>query len=396
MGGSPGLVTKRMGHLGMLVANSPKRVLYLGVGTGITVGSALDFPVEHVIGVELLPEILKTLHWFEDFNHHLESDPRVELHASDARRFMRASEDRYDLISANLYHASRDGTGSLYTLEHFSNIRAHLNPDGLFAQWLPLYQLRPDDLRTITRTYLAVFPDAHSMIGNFSGEARLALIAWMPGSSQYGVDVPHAEDLLRQSRERVYDGIPDLLGSYMLDSAGLSQYAGPGPINTDDTQRIVFDAAQDAAIETPAEMCRTLASLLPRRTPFPEDFIRVPGADGLAGLRRRVSPYAEAVGHYLNGEVARLESRGNQVSVRALAEYLTAYQTDVRFTLAAGKLLELAVEDPGMAKDVVERLWLIHPDQPEFNRLHQNLQGLNESNQVVGVISRFLQTGGGQ
>ena len=44
MGGSPGFVTRRMGHLAMLVAPDVRRVLFLGVGTGITAAAALDYP----------------------------------------------------------------------------------------------------------------------------------------------------------------------------------------------------------------------------------------------------------------------------------------------------------------------------------------------------------------
>ena len=55
MGGTPGFVTKRMGQIPVLVSASPRRVLYLGTGTGITAGAALDYPVEHLTAVELLP-----------------------------------------------------------------------------------------------------------------------------------------------------------------------------------------------------------------------------------------------------------------------------------------------------------------------------------------------------
>lgn len=140
MGGSPGFVTKRMGHLPLLLTPAPKDVLYLGVGTGITAGAALAYPVERVTAVELLPEILDMLPWFADDNRGLERDRRVVLHASDARRFVQATRDTYDVIVADLYHPSRDGTGSLYTVEHYRNIRGRLRHGGLFVQWLPLYR----------------------------------------------------------------------------------------------------------------------------------------------------------------------------------------------------------------------------------------------------------------
>ena len=400
MGGSPGLVTKRMGHLPLLLTPAPKSVLYLGVGTGITAGAALAYPVERVTAVELLPEILDMLPWFKDDNHGLERDQRVALHASDARRFVLATRDTYDVIVADLYHPSRDGTGSLYTVEHYNNIRGRLRDGGLFVQWLPLYQLYPEDLKTIVRTFVAVFPDAHSMIGNYSGNARFALLSWIAGSSstasRLGVDVARTQELLRKAAGNapVFDGIHDLLSSYMLDVEGLKKYAGPGPLNTDTNQRIVFDAAGAVRIEDSADTQQSLATLLPFRRPFPDEFIRSTDNDTLSALRRDVRPFADAVTHYLAGEIARLKAPPDSVPAAAVAAYLKAYEADIRFTLAIGKLLELALQHPASTKEIVQKIWLAHTEQPNISALRRRLEGIEAPAAMRAIVSRFLQTGG--
>ncbi len=400
MGGSPGFVTKRMGHLPMLIAQTPQQVLYLGVGTGITAGSALDYPVERVTAVELLPEIVDMLPWFGEFNNDFQHDQRVALHASDARRFIQATRDTYDVIVADLYHPSRDGTGSLYTIEHYRNIQIRLRAGGLFVQWLPLHQLQPDNLKTIVRTFLEVFPDAHSMIGNYSGNARLALLGWTPtsqrGTDRPGLDVMRAEALLRQHQGpgQVFDGVRDLLASYMLDAEGLRRYAGHGPVNTDTNQRIIFDAASAARIEDSGDTLRSLATILPYRRLFPDNFIRATGAGDVVALRESIRPYAEAVTHYLAAEILRLEAPPESLPAEALAEYLKAYETDISFTLAVGKVLELAVQQPAIANQMVQRLWQIQPEQPELSRLRQRLEGIDAPEQVRAIVSRFLQSGG--
>jgi len=391
MGGSPGFVTKRMGDLAMLLAPAPRRLLYLGVGTGITASAALAYPVERVTGVELLPEILDMLPWFDQFNGGLRHDARVVLHASDARRFILVTPDRYDLIVADLYHPSRDGTGALYTVEHFDHVRSRLRHGGIFVQWLPLYQLRPHDLKTIVRTFLAVFPNAYSMLGNYSGSARFALIGAAPGYA--GIDVPMAEALIAKQtgQDKVFDGLHDLLASFMLDDAGLRNYSGVGPVNTDGNQRITFDAARGARLDDGAARDRSLATLLPYRRLFPGSFIRVAGPGGLDALQESVRPYAAALAQYLTAEILRAEP--NASTDQVLAEYLTAYRLDGRFTLAAGKLLELSLAQPGAAREMVERIWLAHPAQPDFDRLHERLKNAAPEN-VRAVISRFLRSGG--
>src|SRR5690606_18945868 len=97
-------------------------------------------------------------------------DRRVRLHAADARRFVAASDQRYDVIVADLFHPGRDGAGNLYAREHFEHVREHLAPGGLFAQWLPIYQLDDETLRVVLRTFAAVFDEAHVLLGIYSVE----------------------------------------------------------------------------------------------------------------------------------------------------------------------------------------------------------------------------------
>ena len=83
---------------------------------------------------------------------------RLHVMAADARRFVRASRERYDVIVADNFHPARSGSGSLYTVEHFRAVRARLAADGVFCQWLPLHQLDLDTLRSIVRSFIAVYP----------------------------------------------------------------------------------------------------------------------------------------------------------------------------------------------------------------------------------------------
>jgi spermidine synthase len=399
MGGSPGFVTKRMGQLPMLVAREPRDIAYLGVGTGITAGAALIYPVHRVTAVELVPEVIDMLPWFDASNNNLRHDRRVTLIASDARRFIEATTDTYDLIVADLYHPNRDGTGSLYTTEHFANIRARLRDGGLFVQWLPLYQLRAEDLKTIVRTFLAVFPTAQSMMGNYSGNERFALLGWGPRTGSDtdgpGIDVARAKMLLQRQKsggESVFDGIEDVLASYMLDNDALRRYAGAGPVNTDINQKITFDAAGNIN-RTERAQYGSLETLLPYRTPFPDNFIHGIDAPDLLTLRKDVGPYADALSHYLAGEILRLKALPNPIPPAAIAEYLKAYQADPRVRvpslLAELKLLDSALQNPVGAEDLVSQLWLANPNQASIETLRMQLKGVASPRDVRSIISRF-------
>jgi spermidine synthase len=44
---------------------------------------------------------------------------------------------------------------------------AHLAPGGVASQWLPLYQLSTDDVRTIVATWCAAFPDVQAWLSAY-------------------------------------------------------------------------------------------------------------------------------------------------------------------------------------------------------------------------------------
>lgn len=161
-------------------------VFFLGMGTGITAGSALDssYPnVTKVITCELVPEVItaarKHLTDIRGFNPTggLFTDPRSKILAEDGRNFLMASDETFDLINADLFVPFRSGAGSLYTKEHFQNVKKRLNPGGLFVQWLPMYQLTENEYMIIANTLMEVFPQVTLWRNGFQpGEEVLALV----------------------------------------------------------------------------------------------------------------------------------------------------------------------------------------------------------------------------
>jgi spermidine synthase len=141
----------------MLHAN-PKSLFYLGLGTGITAGSALVTHVEKVTVCELVPEVVEASRkFFADYCFGLYEDNRARVFIEDGRNYLLGRKETYDLIIADLFLPWKAGVGNLYTLEHFKNVRSRLKTDGLFVQWLAMYQLSKDEFYSIVRTVLEVF-----------------------------------------------------------------------------------------------------------------------------------------------------------------------------------------------------------------------------------------------
>lgn len=163
------MLTVGLGHeILALLHPAPKTALFLGVGTGSTFAAAATHPGLEADGVELIPEIVPLLDYFEKSTGNLQQYTGLGIVVSDARRFVHVSQETYDVVIADLFHPARDGAGALYTVEHFTAIRGLLNSGGLFCQWLPLYQLDLDTRRVIVRTFLHVYPNGSAYLAHYS------------------------------------------------------------------------------------------------------------------------------------------------------------------------------------------------------------------------------------
>jgi spermidine synthase len=219
-------------HLPLLLHPSPRRVAFLGLGTGITAGGALLHPIERLTAVELVPEVAAAAReYLRDANRGVLDDTRTRLVIADARAYLRRTADRFDVIVGDLAVPWRPGESALYTFENFAAARRALAPGGVFCQWVPLFQLSEPELRIVLRTFLAVFPRAQVWRGDFSAdEPALALVAT---AEPMAVDPALVETARRAAT-------PDPANAHLGDAAGVWLYfAGvlePTDLGTDETR----------------------------------------------------------------------------------------------------------------------------------------------------------------
>lgn len=359
MGGRVAFGERRMGEIPLLLHPEPRRALFLGVGTGATLSAVRHHPsLEHVDAVELVPAVLDMLHHFRDINGDIEDDERVHLHAADARRFVAASHEQYDVVVADLFHPGQDGAGNLYAREHFEHVRERLAPGGVFGQWLPLYQLDGPTLRVICRTFLEVFGEVHVLLGIYNVEhPAIVLVGHDPDRSGEAL-VVDVDRLARRLQAPVYRELlmdpHDLLGAYLLDGQGLAELAGPGGINSDLMPRVTTHAPRVAYEESATLGRDNLLALLEARRPLPEALLVAADAALLVSFRAEVADNAEALGHYLRGESAAMDAGGLAPGLVAATEhYLAAYRAAPRFRPARGMLLQAT----GATNELAERIY---------------------------------------
>ena len=229
--------------LPLMTHPDPRAVFLLGLGTGITAGTALRHPVERLVVCEIASDVIAAAAaYFDEPSGGLFSDPRATVRACDARNHLLGTAERYDVILADLFIPWRAGVGNLYSREHFEAARERLTAGGLFVQWFPLFQVSRREFDLVARTMLDVFEQVTLWRGSFSAE--------LPFAAFVGATEPTTLDPTVIAR----NGLHLSGGAPLPDATALAVtlpfYAGnlsaadglipPGPINTDDRPLVEY------------------------------------------------------------------------------------------------------------------------------------------------------------
>ena len=158
------MITQLMiGYLPMLYHPAPRSTMIIGYGGGVTVGAATAFKeVEEIDCLEIEPAVVGAGPQFAEFNRKSYENPKVHIMYNDARNYMNVTRKQYDVIISEPSNPWIAGVASLFTSEFYERAAQVLKPDGVFAQWIQLYELDPEDLAhdpaRISGKVSAIFP----------------------------------------------------------------------------------------------------------------------------------------------------------------------------------------------------------------------------------------------
>lgn len=400
MGGAKAFGERRMGHLPLLLAPDAERALFLGVGTGATAGAVASFPgLTQIDAVELVPAVLEELHHFEAINGSIHTDDRVALHAADARRFVAASSTQFDVIVADLFHPARDGAGNLYAREHFEHVRDRLTDDGLFAQWIPMYQLDAESLRLVIRTFCDVFGETHSWLGIYNVRNPALVLIGRDAARTSGPLSIDLQQLQTRLAEPVYGELlmsdpRDVVAGYMLDRAGLLALAGQGPLSTDLHPRVAVTSPRGAYLDDTRRGPENLRAVLQARTGPPQGLLTSPNGEALAAFDAARQQFSSALAQYLTGELVRAEASTDAaanapIPMEAIEHFLAAHRTAPEFTAARGMLYMAAQQGKAQAEAIYPALVEVSPDNPRpYQTYLRYLQSVGDAERFEAVLAQ--------
>jgi spermidine synthase len=254
-----------LGRIPLLVAPKIDTGLVIGYATGVTVGAMLQSQIQSVTCVELEPATVDASVYFNHVNFRPRDDPRMNLIIDDARAFLRVTPNRYDMIVSEPSHPWVPGVANLFTQEFFELGRSRLNDDGIFVQWVQIYQLSTESLRSVLATYTRVFPHVLMFrVGGVNEGKDLILVG-----SNRPLDVNRISERWQDPRITI-DFLPlvnlkteaDVAHWFVCDESKLGPAVAGAKINTDDNMHIEMTVPREAfrpLMQGNAEWVKSLA-----------------------------------------------------------------------------------------------------------------------------------------
>jgi spermidine synthase len=237
-----------VGQLPLLLAPHIKNGMLVGFASGVSAGAMLQSPLGALDCVELEPATVDAARYFEHVNHRPLTDPRFRLIIDDARTYLRVAKTRYDIIVSEPSHPWVPGVANLFTQEFFELGLAGLTDSGVFVQWVQIYQLSTERLRSILATYHKVFP--HVMVFRVGGATKGKDLILVGSRAPLNLDrIAERMKDPRTAAELSRVGLmsdSDVKSWYVCDEKRLAPAVAGAVINTDDNMHVETTVPREA------------------------------------------------------------------------------------------------------------------------------------------------------
>jgi spermidine synthase len=247
-----------LAYVPLLTHKNPKTVLNIGLGGGFTLSAIEDFSVKEIDVIEINPAVVEaTKKVLSHYNDNALDDPRVNLIIADARNYLSTLKKDYDIIISEPSNPWLSGEGALFTREFYLTAKRHMKEDGIFCQWLPLYDFRSDDFKFFLRTFHSVFP--YVQVYNVGGDAvvigstkrailnynRLSRELKSHRIKKHFQELRFANSISGGMEDPTLSNEEYFLSFYLMNSKEVKEYVGKtGRINTDDFPFLEFITAK--------------------------------------------------------------------------------------------------------------------------------------------------------
>ena len=131
----------------------------IGQGSGITSHVLLGSPyLKSVATIEIEPEMIAGSAHFMPANRRVFQDARAHFVIDDAKSYFASSQRKFDVIVSEPSNPWVSGVSGLFTQEFYARVKEQLTDNGVFGQWLHLYELSDGLVNSVLAAIDTVFP----------------------------------------------------------------------------------------------------------------------------------------------------------------------------------------------------------------------------------------------
>src|SRR5205809_2499575 len=194
--------------------------------------------------IEIEPAVFGAAPWFSEINRKSYESPKLHMIFNDARNYMNVTRKQYDVIISEPSNPWIAGVASLFTAEFYDRVADVLKPDGIFAQWIQLYELDPDDLRMILYEVQRKFPEVSVWV---TDSDLIVIGSRQPpklDAARLAKTVRSDPAMIRDFRNFLHSERPEgLLGYYVMSTEAVRKFASKARWSTDDHRVRAFDGS---------------------------------------------------------------------------------------------------------------------------------------------------------
>jgi predicted membrane-bound spermidine synthase len=231
-----------LAYLPLMLRPESKDVFCFGMGSGITAGATLNYPIDHLTVAENCGPVLRAAKLFEPWNNGVLTSGRTRIYHEDARTVLKLAPRQYDVIISEPSNPWMIGVASVFTKEFYQLAAKRLKPGGLIAQWFHTYEMDDANVDVVLRTFGSVFPNMEIWDVD---DGDIVIIGsdrpWKSDVNAYAQ--PFQQERLGKALASIGLLTPQaILARRMASQRTAFAIAGPGPVQGDDTPILEYSA----------------------------------------------------------------------------------------------------------------------------------------------------------
>jgi spermidine synthase len=227
-------LTKVMAHLPLsFFPEKPKSALVICFGMGTTFRSLLSWGLD-TTAVELVPSVRDSFPYFFADANELIKQPNARIVIDDGRRFLKRTNQKFDLITLDPPPPiEAAGSSLLYSEQFYHEMKDHLTHQGILQQWFPGGEEKTQ--QAIARSLYNVFPYVKVFKGLLGGNHFIA--------SLRPLEVPSVKVMASRMPEAARKDLMEWEGDNLdaMLSRVLSLEISPDQISTTASVRVTDD-----------------------------------------------------------------------------------------------------------------------------------------------------------